>query len=101
MSAIKLLLQRKNTGKDTSFASLAADLQFGIMAQQNMFDDGQSQASATGAAIAAGVYTIKTLGQAGNMFLLNTGAVIADRKIHILTIAPQAHNNPALVRRVL
>src|SRR5690625_6453519 len=71
----------EHAGEHAALAHLAADLQLTFVAQQNVFNNGQSQAGPTRTAIAAGFDPVEALREVGNVFTLKTRSVVLYRDV--------------------
>ena len=72
-------------------ACLAADMQFGIVPVENVFDDRQPQTNAAVRACASTINTEKPFGQPGNILLVNPLTGIADNDIR--AVRPERHES--------
>ena len=81
----------KATGEATSFADFAGNLELGIMAGQNVFDDGKTQTGSAGPS--SGIDPIEALRQSGKIFCWNPGSRINDIQPNPLTILLPAHRH--------
>ena len=93
--------QGEVTDKFAALANMAANIQFAVVVNQHVFDDGQTQACTAGFLVAAGVRPVKAFCQPGNMHRVNADAGVPDRQVGAFTIGFPAHGYGAAGRCVL
>src|SRR6516225_9138886 len=79
-------LGREVAGKSAANPECALYLERGAVALQDMLDDGEAEAGATGRARAPGIDAIEALGEPRNVLRRDTHAGVADREVPALII---------------
>src|SRR5690554_4773065 len=82
-------------------AGFAADFKVAIVVDQHVFDDGQSQAGATGVFMPARVGAVEALGQAGNVNRVDADTAVFDGQMGAVAIGRPGYSHFAFRRRVL
>lgn len=74
------------TAKGTAFSYLAFDFKLAVVAFEDVFDDGETEAGSALRAVTSAINTVEALGQSWNVFFGDAGAVILHFEDEIVVV---------------